>query len=154
MCSDHIEVSVQPCLADDLSCFCPSDGRSHGLGDVSDQWQVLPRCGQQPEGLRARPELLQHKLHRVRTQHAHTDLHALPGHPDLQVTFAHRVCSQWEFPAQTAPVVFSAVDWEFFTLGDEKFLVVANSHDGGSYSLNSVVYRFVPAGDPGWGVFW
>lgn len=41
-------------------------------------------------------------------------------------------------------VVFSAVDWEFFTIGEEKFLVVANSHDGSSYSLNSVVYRFVP----------
>ncbi|XP_067372118.1 thrombospondin-type laminin G domain and EAR repeat-containing protein-like [Channa argus] len=36
----------------------------------------------------------------------------------------------------------SAVDWEFFTVGDEKFLVVANSHDGSSYSLNSVVYRW------------
>ncbi|KAF7214259.1 thrombospondin-type laminin G domain and EAR repeat-containing protein [Nothobranchius furzeri] len=36
----------------------------------------------------------------------------------------------------------SAVDWEFFTLGDEKFLVVANSHDGSSYSLNSIVYRW------------
>uniref|UniRef100_UPI0037E8870F thrombospondin-type laminin G domain and EAR repeat-containing protein-like n=1 Tax=Semicossyphus pulcher TaxID=241346 RepID=UPI0037E8870F len=36
----------------------------------------------------------------------------------------------------------SAVDWEFFTIGDEKFLVVANSHDGSSYSLNSVVYRW------------
>ncbi|XP_065818607.1 thrombospondin-type laminin G domain and EAR repeat-containing protein isoform X1 [Labrus bergylta] len=36
----------------------------------------------------------------------------------------------------------SAVDWEFFTIGDDKFLVVANSHDGSSYSLNSVVYRW------------
>nr|XP_033473941.1 thrombospondin-type laminin G domain and EAR repeat-containing protein-like [Epinephelus lanceolatus] len=36
----------------------------------------------------------------------------------------------------------SAVDWEFFTIGDEKFLVVANSHDGSSYSLNSIVYRW------------
>ncbi|GAA6231761.1 thrombospondin-type laminin G domain and EAR repeat-containing protein isoform X1 [Lates japonicus] len=36
----------------------------------------------------------------------------------------------------------SAVDWEFFTIGDEKFLVVANSYDGSSYSLNSVVYRW------------
>ncbi|XP_034090120.1 thrombospondin-type laminin G domain and EAR repeat-containing protein-like [Gymnodraco acuticeps] len=45
----------------------------------------------------------------------------------------------------------SAVDWEFFTVGEEKFLIVANSHDGSSYSLNSVIYRwqgyegFVPA---------
>ncbi|XP_072253876.1 thrombospondin-type laminin G domain and EAR repeat-containing protein-like [Leuresthes tenuis] len=36
----------------------------------------------------------------------------------------------------------SALDWEFFTIGDEKFLVVANSHDGNSYSLNSMVYRW------------
>uniref|UniRef100_A0A3B5BMP3 Thrombospondin-type laminin G domain and EAR repeats b n=1 Tax=Stegastes partitus TaxID=144197 RepID=A0A3B5BMP3_9TELE len=36
-----------------------------------------------------------------------------------------------------------AVDWEFFTVGEEKFLVVANSHDGSSYSLNSVIYRCV-----------
>ncbi|XP_059198263.1 thrombospondin-type laminin G domain and EAR repeat-containing protein-like [Centropristis striata] len=36
----------------------------------------------------------------------------------------------------------SAVDWEFFTIGEEKFLVVANSHDGSSYSLNSVIYRW------------
>ncbi|XP_028993372.1 thrombospondin-type laminin G domain and EAR repeat-containing protein-like isoform X2 [Betta splendens] len=34
----------------------------------------------------------------------------------------------------------SAVDWEFFSVGEEKFLVVANSHDGISYSQNSVVY--------------
>ncbi|KAJ8410108.1 hypothetical protein AAFF_G00211490 [Aldrovandia affinis] len=39
-------------------------------------------------------------------------------------------------------VTYSAVDWEFFTLGDEKFLVVANSYDGASYSLNSVIYRW------------
>ncbi|KAM6946166.1 thrombospondin-type laminin G domain and EAR repeat-containing protein [Aplochiton taeniatus] len=36
----------------------------------------------------------------------------------------------------------SAVDWEFFTVGEEKFLVVANSHDGNSYSLNSVIYKW------------
>ncbi|KAF1383069.1 hypothetical protein PFLUV_G00150480 [Perca fluviatilis] len=36
----------------------------------------------------------------------------------------------------------SALDWEFFTVGEEKFLVVANSHDGSSFSLNSVVYRW------------
>ncbi|KAM3608165.1 uncharacterized protein V6R79_020260 [Siganus canaliculatus] len=36
----------------------------------------------------------------------------------------------------------SAVDWEFFTVGQDKFLVVANSHDGSSYSLNSVIYRW------------
>ncbi|XP_017324923.1 thrombospondin-type laminin G domain and EAR repeat-containing protein [Ictalurus punctatus] len=36
----------------------------------------------------------------------------------------------------------SALDWEFFTVGDDKFLVVANSYDGASYSLNSVIYRW------------
>ncbi|XP_070979128.1 thrombospondin-type laminin G domain and EAR repeat-containing protein [Oncorhynchus clarkii lewisi] len=39
-------------------------------------------------------------------------------------------------------VTNSAVDWEFFSVGEEKFLVVANSHDGSSYSLNSVIYRW------------
>lgn len=39
--------------------------------------------------------------------------------------------------------VRSALDWEFFTVGDDKFLVVANSYDGASYSLNSVIYRWV-----------
>ncbi|XP_063068568.1 thrombospondin-type laminin G domain and EAR repeat-containing protein [Engraulis encrasicolus] len=37
---------------------------------------------------------------------------------------------------------YSAVDWEFFTVGDDKFLVVANSYDGATYSLNSVIYRW------------
>ncbi|XP_051564788.1 thrombospondin-type laminin G domain and EAR repeat-containing protein-like [Myxocyprinus asiaticus] len=36
----------------------------------------------------------------------------------------------------------SALDWEYFTVGDDKFLVVANSYDGTSYSLNSVIYRW------------
>ncbi|KAK7168854.1 hypothetical protein R3I93_004990 [Phoxinus phoxinus] len=36
----------------------------------------------------------------------------------------------------------SALDWEYFTVGDDKFLVVANSYDGSSYSLNSVIYRW------------
>ncbi|KAG7224082.1 hypothetical protein INR49_019817 [Caranx melampygus] len=38
-------------------------------------------------------------------------------------------------------VTYSAVDWEFFTLGEEHFLVVANSFNGESYSLNSILYR-------------
>ncbi|KAJ0009109.1 hypothetical protein NQD34_016524, partial [Periophthalmus magnuspinnatus] len=38
--------------------------------------------------------------------------------------------------------VYSAVDWEFFSLGEEYFLVVANSFSGESYSLNSVLYRW------------
>ncbi|KAJ8004417.1 hypothetical protein DPEC_G00135500 [Dallia pectoralis] len=36
----------------------------------------------------------------------------------------------------------SAVDWEFFSVGEDKFLVVANSLDGSSFSLNSVIYRW------------
>lgn len=36
----------------------------------------------------------------------------------------------------------SAVDWEFFSLGEEYFLVVANSFNGESYSLNSILYRY------------
>ncbi|XP_056144945.1 thrombospondin-type laminin G domain and EAR repeat-containing protein-like [Lampris incognitus] len=36
----------------------------------------------------------------------------------------------------------SAVDWDFFSVGEEKFLIVANSHDGSSYTLNSVIYRW------------
>ncbi|XP_061699372.1 thrombospondin-type laminin G domain and EAR repeat-containing protein-like [Syngnathoides biaculeatus] len=39
-------------------------------------------------------------------------------------------------------VTYSAVDWEFFSLGGEHFLVVANSFNGESYSLNSVLYRW------------
>lgn len=36
---------------------------------------------------------------------------------------------------------YSAVDWEFFTVGDDSFLVVANSFDGSKFFLNSVIYR-------------
>ncbi|XP_029973422.1 thrombospondin-type laminin G domain and EAR repeat-containing protein-like [Salarias fasciatus] len=39
-------------------------------------------------------------------------------------------------------VTHSAVDWEFFSLGEEYFLVVANSFNGESYSLNSILYRW------------
>ncbi|XP_062862344.1 thrombospondin-type laminin G domain and EAR repeat-containing protein [Trichomycterus rosablanca] len=39
-------------------------------------------------------------------------------------------------------ITSSALDWEFFTVGDDKFLVVANSYDGASYSINSVIYRW------------
>lgn len=146
-------------------CVVSADGGSDGLGDISDRRQILSRRRQQSEGFRPRPESLHHQLHRVRTQHLHTDLHPLPRHPHTQVS----TCSlTWGPPVGLPPlylnqktiqkdvatkefsmfffliVVFSAVDWEFFTIGEEKFLVVANSHDGSSYSLNSVVYRFVP----------
>ncbi|MEE6491053.1 hypothetical protein FKM82_016084 [Ascaphus truei] len=39
-------------------------------------------------------------------------------------------------------LTYSAVDWEFFTVGDDYFLVVANSFDGSSFSVNSVIYRW------------
>uniref|UniRef100_A0AAY4B9Z8 Thrombospondin-like N-terminal domain-containing protein n=1 Tax=Denticeps clupeoides TaxID=299321 RepID=A0AAY4B9Z8_9TELE len=39
-------------------------------------------------------------------------------------------------------VTSSAVDWEFFSVGDERFLVVANSYNGTSHSLKSVIYRW------------
>ncbi|XP_034050860.1 thrombospondin-type laminin G domain and EAR repeat-containing protein-like [Thalassophryne amazonica] len=39
-------------------------------------------------------------------------------------------------------VTHSAMDWEFFTLGEEYFLIVANSFNGDSYSLNSILYRW------------
>lgn len=39
-------------------------------------------------------------------------------------------------------ILSSAVDWEFFSLGEEYFLVVANSYNGESYSLNSILYRY------------
>lgn len=37
----------------------------------------------------------------------------------------------------------SAVDWEFFSLGENHFLIVANSFNGESYSLNSILYRYL-----------
>ncbi|XP_063070688.1 thrombospondin-type laminin G domain and EAR repeat-containing protein-like [Engraulis encrasicolus] len=36
----------------------------------------------------------------------------------------------------------TAVDWEFFTIGTQSFLVVANSYNGTSYTLKSVIYRW------------
>ncbi|XP_056670508.1 zinc finger protein 182-like isoform X6 [Monodelphis domestica] len=36
---------------------------------------------------------------------------------------------------------YSALDWEFFSVGEDNFLVVANSFDGESFSVNSIIYR-------------
>lgn len=36
----------------------------------------------------------------------------------------------------------SALDWEFFSVGDDAFLVVANSFDGITFSVNSIIYRY------------
>lgn len=38
---------------------------------------------------------------------------------------------------------FSAVDWEFFTIGDDKFLLVSNAQNGGDErELRSTMYRW------------
>ncbi|NWR80696.1 TSEAR protein, partial [Centropus unirufus] len=39
-------------------------------------------------------------------------------------------------------LTYSALDWEFFSMGDDSFLVVANSFDGFTFSVNSIIYRF------------
>ncbi|KAB1283355.1 Thrombospondin-type laminin G domain and EAR repeat-containing protein [Camelus dromedarius] len=36
----------------------------------------------------------------------------------------------------------SALDWEFFSVGEDYFLVVANSFDGTTFSVNSIIYRW------------
>ncbi|XP_028925382.2 thrombospondin-type laminin G domain and EAR repeat-containing protein [Ornithorhynchus anatinus] len=37
---------------------------------------------------------------------------------------------------------YSALDWEFFSFGEDYFLVVANSFDGDSFFVNSIIYRW------------
>uniref|UniRef100_A0A8C8S8V4 Thrombospondin type laminin G domain and EAR repeats n=1 Tax=Pelusios castaneus TaxID=367368 RepID=A0A8C8S8V4_9SAUR len=39
-------------------------------------------------------------------------------------------------------LTYSALDWEFFSVGEDYFLVVANSFDGITFSVNSVIYRW------------
>ncbi|OXB83505.1 UNVERIFIED_CONTAM: hypothetical protein H355_006352 [Colinus virginianus] len=39
-------------------------------------------------------------------------------------------------------LTYSALDWEFFSVGDDSFLVVANSFDGFTFSINSIIYRW------------
>ncbi|XP_066478422.1 thrombospondin-type laminin G domain and EAR repeat-containing protein [Tiliqua scincoides] len=39
-------------------------------------------------------------------------------------------------------LTYSALDWEFFSVGEDKFLVVANSFDGVTFSVNSIIYRW------------
>ncbi|KFW74455.1 Thrombospondin-type laminin G domain and EAR repeat-containing protein, partial [Phalacrocorax carbo] len=39
-------------------------------------------------------------------------------------------------------VTYSALDWEFFSVGDDSFLVVANSFNGFTFSVNSIIYRY------------
>lgn len=45
----------------------------------------------------------------------------------------------------------SALDWEFFSVGDDSFLVVANSFDGFTFSVNSIIYRYCRARPGGLG---
>ncbi|KAK2538707.1 Tspear [Columba livia] len=39
-------------------------------------------------------------------------------------------------------LTYSALDWEFFSVGDDSFLVVANSFDGLTFAVNSIIYRW------------
>ncbi|KAG6932134.1 thrombospondin type laminin G domain and EAR repeats, partial [Chelydra serpentina] len=39
-------------------------------------------------------------------------------------------------------LTYSALDWEFFSVGEDYFLVVANSFDGFTFSVNSIIYRW------------
>ncbi|XP_063162195.1 thrombospondin-type laminin G domain and EAR repeat-containing protein [Candoia aspera] len=39
-------------------------------------------------------------------------------------------------------LTYSALDWEFFSVGEDSFLVVANSYDGVTFSVNSIIYRW------------
>nr|XP_056706402.1 thrombospondin-type laminin G domain and EAR repeat-containing protein [Euleptes europaea] len=39
-------------------------------------------------------------------------------------------------------LTYSALDWEFFSVGEDYFLVVANSFDGATFSVNSIIYRW------------
>uniref|UniRef100_K7GDR1 Thrombospondin type laminin G domain and EAR repeats n=1 Tax=Pelodiscus sinensis TaxID=13735 RepID=K7GDR1_PELSI len=39
-------------------------------------------------------------------------------------------------------LTYSALDWEFFSVGEDYYLVVANSFDGFTFSVDSVIYRY------------
>ncbi|XP_019368032.1 PREDICTED: thrombospondin-type laminin G domain and EAR repeat-containing protein [Gavialis gangeticus] len=39
-------------------------------------------------------------------------------------------------------LTYSALDWEFFSVGEDSFLVVANSFDGFTFSVDSIIYRW------------
>ncbi|XP_075793438.1 thrombospondin-type laminin G domain and EAR repeat-containing protein isoform X2 [Pelodiscus sinensis] len=39
-------------------------------------------------------------------------------------------------------LTYSALDWEFFSVGEDYYLVVANSFDGFTFSVDSVIYRW------------
>ncbi|XP_041827115.1 thrombospondin-type laminin G domain and EAR repeat-containing protein-like [Melanotaenia boesemani] len=72
--------------------------------------------------------------------------HRLPGNGPSQYTINSTIyeldISAQLFVRFQDIITYSAVDWEFFSLGEEYFLVVANSYNGESYSLNSILYRW------------
>ncbi|MBN2442123.1 MAG: hypothetical protein JXJ04_12285 [Spirochaetales bacterium] len=59
---------------------------------------------------------------------------------------------RWNFetmlfePYQEDIITHHAYDWEFFTIGDFNFLVCANYYASGSYTTNSVIYRWNGSG--------
>ncbi|XP_056670782.1 thrombospondin-type laminin G domain and EAR repeat-containing protein [Monodelphis domestica] len=57
------------------------------------------------------------------------------------VIYELNVTAQMFVKFQDIPT-YSALDWEFFSVGEDNFLVVANSFDGESFSVNSIIYRW------------
>uniref|UniRef100_A0A4X2LHZ0 Thrombospondin type laminin G domain and EAR repeats n=1 Tax=Vombatus ursinus TaxID=29139 RepID=A0A4X2LHZ0_VOMUR len=57
------------------------------------------------------------------------------------VIYELNVTAQMFVKFQDIPT-YSALDWEFFSVGEDYFLVVANSFDGESFSVNSIIYRW------------
>lgn len=121
----------------------------HRLGNVPDRWEgVLSRCQRTPAP-QSRTKSICHQLHHLRAGHDRAHVCPLPGYCHLQVRSVKHVLTNthqpWEHTCVTITAFLSlssAVDWEFFSLGEEYFLVVANSFNGESYSLNSILYRY------------
>lgn len=61
--------------------------------------------------------------------------HGHTAPPSTGYTGVHLICP-------SAAFIPSALDWEFFSVGDDSFLVVANSFDGFTFSVNSIIYRY------------
>lgn len=85
--------------------------------------------------------------HRYRCVIVRRDLTDACANTDHKIIFVFKdVCchfTQSSSPLNHHRFFPSAVDWEFFSLGEEYFLVVANSYSGESYSLNSILYRYL-----------
>uniref|UniRef100_A0A452SHZ5 Thrombospondin type laminin G domain and EAR repeats n=1 Tax=Ursus americanus TaxID=9643 RepID=A0A452SHZ5_URSAM len=71
----------------------------------------------------------------VRTQ-THSDSYVINS-----VIYELNVTAQMFVKFQEIPTC-SALDWEFFSVGEDYFLVVANSFDGNTFSVNSIIYRW------------